>query len=147
MTTPTAEHTVALVDDDPNLRIALACLMRSVGYTVKTFVSAEHFLQAARQEAIHCLVLDMRLPGMSGLELLRHLRATGSHIEVVFVTGQTDDRGRMLAQAVHAGARTILQKPLDPEQFLGVLQSICDEYPGTLKAEQVREDGREARRR
>jgi FixJ family two-component response regulator len=122
MTTPTTQF-VALVDDDAGLCAAFANLLRSAGLAAELFASAEEFLQQARPEAIRCLVLDLGLPGMSGLELLRHLRANGWHIPIVCTTGQPDPDGKLAKQILAAGALTILYKPFDSEELLRLLQS------------------------
>ena len=122
---------VAIVDDDANLSTAYADLLRSAGFAVKMFPSAEEFLQRARREAIRCLVLDLGLSGMSGLELLRHLRANGWSTPIVCVTAQADPDGKLAKRVLEAGAQTILFKPFDSEALLHLLQSHEDQDKGT----------------
>jgi FixJ family two-component response regulator len=117
---------VAIVDDDANLCAAFADLLRSAGFAVKMFPSAEEFLQRARREALRCLVLDLGLSGMSGLELLRHLRANGWSTAIVCITAQPDPDGKLAKQILEAGAQTILYKPFDSEELLHLLQSHDD---------------------
>jgi FixJ family two-component response regulator len=120
MTRPSPQL-VAVVDDDANLCIAVADLLRSAGFAAETFPSAEEFLQRATREAICCLVVDMSLPGMGGLELLRHLRANGWSAPIIFITAQPDPGGQLAKQVLEAGAQTILYKPFDPEELLHLL--------------------------
>ena len=122
MTTPPAPI-VALVDDDASLAIAIANLLRSAGFDVVTFASAEQFLESAHRESIRCAILDLGLPGMDGLELLMQLRASGWDIPIVCTTGQPDPDGRLAKRALQAGARSILYKPFDSEALFSLLQS------------------------
>jgi FixJ family two-component response regulator len=114
---------VAIVDDDADLCAAVADLLRSAGFAVRMFSSAEEFLQRARPEATRCLVLDLGLSGMSGLELLRRLRANGWSIPIVCVTAQPDSDGKLAKQVLEAGAQTVLYKPFDSDELLHLLQS------------------------
>jgi len=132
MTTPSLQF-VALVDDDANLCTAFADLLRSAGLAAEMFPSAEEFLQRARREAIRCLVLDLGLPGMGGLELLRHLRASGWSTPIVCITAQPDPDGQLAKQILEAGAQTILYKPFDAEELLHLLQSNDDQDKGTIR--------------
>jgi FixJ family two-component response regulator len=125
MTTPSPQF-VAIVDDDENLCAAFADLLMSAGFAAQTFPSAEDFLRRVRREAIHCLVLDLGLSGMSGLELLRHLRANGWPTPVVCITAQPDADGKLANEVLEAGAQTILYKPFDSEELLHLLQSNDD---------------------
>jgi FixJ family two-component response regulator len=130
MTTPSPQL-VALVDDDANLCAAFANLLRSAGFAAEMFPSAEEFLQRARREAIRCLVLDLGLPGMGGLELLRHLRTNGWSALIVCITAQPDPDGKLAKQILEAGAQAILYKPFDSEELLHLLQSNDDQDKGT----------------
>src|SRR5260370_16809600 len=85
---------VSIVDDDESLRRSLKNLLGSVGFRVETFASAEAFLQSIHQEQTGCLVLDLRMPGMNGFDLLRHLSGTGSRIPVVILTSHVNDEPR-----------------------------------------------------
>ena len=85
---------VSIVDDDESLRRSVKNLLTSVGFQVETFASAEAFLQSAHRADTRCVVLDLRMPGMSGLDLLMHLAATGSPIPVVILTSHSDDEAR-----------------------------------------------------
>ena len=85
---------VCIVDDDPSLRRSLRNLLMSVGFRVETFDSAEAFLESAHRHGIGCVVLDVRMAGMSGVDLLRHLVATGSRIPAIMLTAHADDETR-----------------------------------------------------
>ena len=106
------EATVFLVDDDASVRKALKRLISASGYVVEAFEDAAAFLQqnpVARPRA--CLVLDIRMPGMSGLELQQRLNGTGRALPIVFITGRGDEKDH--AQAFASGAVDVLAKPLD----------------------------------
>jgi FixJ family two-component response regulator len=113
---------VAFVDDDAQLCVAFENLLRSAGIASESFPSAEDFLHRARQEAIRCVVLDMGLPQMSGVELLRHLRANGWNLPIICITGQPDTDGRLARQILEAGAQTLLHKPFDAEELIRLLR-------------------------
>src|SRR5437660_11460316 len=85
---------VSVVDDDESLRRSLGNLLRSVGFGVATFASAEEFLRSAQREHTRCLVVDLRLTGRSGLDLLRHVVVADYGVRVVILTGQRDDQLR-----------------------------------------------------
>src|SRR2546430_2133720 len=93
---------VSVVDDDESLRRSLRNLLRSVGFGVETFASAEEFLRSAQRENTGCLVLDLRMTGMSGLDLLRHLAVRDSPIRVVILTAHGDEETRR--RSLQAGA-------------------------------------------
>lgn len=105
------EPIVFIVDDDESVRKSLSRLMRSVGYRVEDFPSAEDFLKYSRREEGECVILDIRMPGMSGLELQRELAVRGSELPVIFVTAHEDEATR--GQAVEAGAVAVIGKPAD----------------------------------
>jgi FixJ family two-component response regulator len=111
---------VAVVDDDPSLRRSLSNLLGSVGFHVDTFISAEAFLESAHRERTGCLVLDLRMPGMSGLDLLRHLAATGSRVPVIVLTAQGNDETRQ--QCLQAGAFAFLEKPFRSATLLDAVR-------------------------
>jgi len=95
---------VSVVDDDESLRRSLRNLLRSVGLGVETFASAEEFLRSAQRGNTGCLVLDLRMTGMSGLDLLRHLVVADSRIPVVILTAHGDEETRR--RSLQAGARS-----------------------------------------
>lgn len=107
---------VFVIDDDPAIRQALEGLMRSVGLRVETFGSAQEFLGSRRPDAPGCLVLDMRMPGLSGLDLQHRLAEGGFPIPIVFITGHGDIP--MSVRAMKAGAVEFLTKPFRDQELL-----------------------------
>ncbi len=112
---------VSIVDDDESLRRSLKNLLGSVGFRVETFASAEAFLQSIHQEQTGCLVLDLRMPGMNGFDLLRHLSGTGSRIPTVILTAHGDDDARQ--RSLQAGAVAFLTKPFDGNALLDAVRT------------------------
>jgi FixJ family two-component response regulator len=110
---------VFVVDDDPSVREALSSLIRSVGLRVRTFASAREFLRYARPDAAACLVLDVRLEGLSGLELQHELTESGEHIPIIFITGHGDIP--MTVSAMKAGAIEFLTKPFRDQDLLDAI--------------------------
>jgi FixJ family two-component response regulator len=100
---------VAVIDDDPAMRKAIERLLGAKGFDVEAFASAEAFLAAAAASEATCLVLDIHLGGMSGIELRRHLAESGSRLPVVFITALDDEATRK--QAMEAGCVAFLRKP------------------------------------
>lgn len=119
---------VSIVDDDESLRRSVKNLLTSVGFQVETFASAEAFLESAHRADTRCVVLDLRMPGMSGLDLLMHLAATGSPIPVVILTAHNDDEARR--RMLQAGAVAFLGKPFHGEALLGAVRRALAENPG-----------------
>jgi FixJ family two-component response regulator len=117
---PQTPPVIVVVDDDASLRRALARLLRVVGYEVVTFASAEAFLQTGLQMSSNCLVLDVWLPGMSGVALLEHLVSLGSSLPVILITGREDIQVHL--RVVQLGAVAYLHKPLDEQCLLKALQ-------------------------
>jgi FixJ family two-component response regulator len=115
------EPVVAVVDDDESVRMALASLLRSVGFAVLLFSSAEELLHRHSLPSIGCLILDWRMPGMDGLQLQRYLSANGWHIPIIFLTAQRSEDGR--AQALTGGAIAFLNKPVDAETLLHAVRA------------------------
>jgi FixJ family two-component response regulator len=105
-----------LVDDDPAVVEALASLIGVLGFEVDSFASAEEFLEAYRPGGPECLILDVRLPGMSGLDLQRELGRRGSPLSIVFVTGHGDSS--VAAEAMKLGAVGFLEKPFQTQALL-----------------------------
>jgi FixJ family two-component response regulator len=112
---------ISIVDDDDSVRESLRRLMRSVGFAVNEFASAEEFLDSDRLRYTDCLILDVRLPGMDGLELQRHLAASHSEIPIIFITSYEDDEVR--ARAFNAGAVAYFLKPFDDEDLLSAIDA------------------------
>ncbi len=117
---------VAIVDDDAGVREAIESLLNSVGIKSRGFASAEAYLGATDTAAVCCLILDMRLPGMSGLELQRQLQTRGLGAATIFVTGELDCDDRLRAQMEAAGALAILRKPFDAEELTRLVRAAVD---------------------
>jgi len=107
---------VAIVDDDDLMRSALQGLLKAVGLPAQAFASAEDFLKSGQQHETACLIADIRMPGMSGLELQAKLNADHCRIPTIFITAHGDAKMRM--QALRAGATEFLTKPFDDEVLL-----------------------------
>jgi FixJ family two-component response regulator len=112
---------ISIIDDDDALRSSLENLIRSVGLRAKCFSSAEAFLTSNQVQETSCLVLDVRMPGMSGPELQRQMAVANSHIPVIFITAYDDDAQR--AQALEAGAVAFLHKPFYEEELLNAINA------------------------
>ena len=111
---------IAVVDDDESLRRSVGNFLRSAGFRVETFASAEDFLRSARRERTGCLVLDVRMTGMSGLDLLRHLAAGNVRVPAVVLTAHGDEDIRQ--RCLRAGAVAFLDKPFHAEALLDAVQ-------------------------
>lgn len=107
---------VTVVDDDESVRGALRGLLKHAGFPVLAFASAEEFLESGEQEKTACLIADIRLPGISGLELQSRLHKDHCNIPTIFITAHGDERLRM--QALRTGAVEFLTKPFDDEALL-----------------------------
>ncbi len=115
---------VAVVDDDDSMRNALQGLLKSVGLPAQAFASAEEFLKSGRQRQTACLIADIRMPGMSGLELQARLNAENCRIPTIFITAHGDEKMRM--QALRAGAVEFLSKPFDDESLLESVRAALE---------------------
>jgi FixJ family two-component response regulator len=115
---------ISIVDDDDSLRNSLNNLIRSVGFRAQGFSSAEAFLNSNQVPDTACLILDVRMPGMNGLELQRQLVAANCRIPIVFITSHGDDDAR--AQALKAGAVDFLYKPFREETLLKAIDSALN---------------------
>jgi FixJ family two-component response regulator len=113
-------HRISIVDDDASVRRALDRLFRSAGCAVDSYESAEAFVEAPSADETDCLVLDVHLPGRSGLQLQTDLKAADKHYPIVFITAFDNDQSRK--QALEAGAIEFLRKPLDSERLLDVIE-------------------------
>jgi FixJ family two-component response regulator len=111
---------VNIVDDDPSVRKGLARLVKSAGYRVEVFESAGEFLARAPQEDPSCLILDVRMPGLTGLELQEALGIAGRRVSIVFVSGHGDVVGSV--KAMKRGAVDFLTKPVDSRELLGAIE-------------------------
>ena len=112
----TPDPTVCVIDDDPDVRASLQRLLEAVHLPVETFESAEQFLERGRPEAPGCLLLDVRMPGMGGLQLLRHLQSLGSHAQVIVLTAHGDVP--MVLAAMKSGAVDFIEKPANHQKIL-----------------------------
>lgn len=115
---------IAIVDDDEPLRDALGSVMKAAGYSIALFDSAEAFLACPGRDSIACLVLDVRLPGMSGTELQGRLVRDGSRIPVVFVTAHGDDALR--TSLMRAGAAAFMNKPVRSAVLLQAIEAAVE---------------------
>jgi FixJ family two-component response regulator len=115
---------VAIVDDDESIRSALQGLMKSVGLPARSFASAEEFLKSGKQQEIGCLIADIRMPGMSGLELQAKLNADDCRIPIIFITAHGDEKMRM--QALRAGAVEFVAKPFDDEALVASVRAALE---------------------
>jgi len=115
---------VFVIDDDPSMRDAIESLIRSVGMHVRTFASAQEFMGSTRPDAPACLVLDVRMPGLSGLDLQRELLSAGIRIPVIFITGHGDIP--MSVRAMKAGAVEFLTKPFRDQDLLDAISQALE---------------------
>lgn len=116
---------ISIVDDDESVRESLWGFLRSVGFSVDTSASAEEFLNSDQPRDADCLILDVRMPGMSGIELQRRLVAGSSKIPVIFITAYEDEG--MRSQALGAGAGAFLIKPFSEDALLESIHAALKE--------------------
>lgn len=116
---------ISIIDDDESVLEATKGLVRSLGHEVATFASAEEFLSWDRLLNTSCVISDMRMPGLNGLELQSHLLAEGHQIPIIFVTACSEERVR--ARAMEAGAFGFFGKPFDEKGFVGCLGRVMNE--------------------
>ena len=115
------ESKVFVVDDDASVRVALSRLIRSAGLEVETFASAEDLLEAWPSGPSGCLIVDVQMPGLSGLELQNKLAALGSTVPIIFITAHADPNAR--TRAMDAGATDFLHKPFDDEELIAAIHT------------------------
>ena len=115
---------VAIVDDDNSMRCALQGLLESVELPAQSFASAEEFLKSGQHHQIACLIADIRMPGMSGLELQAKLNNERCRIPIIFITAHGDEKMRM--QALRAGAVEFMAKPFDDEALLESVRAALE---------------------
>jgi FixJ family two-component response regulator len=115
---------VVIVDDDDSMRSAVQDLLEAVGLPAQGFASAEEFLKSGKQRQATCLITDIRMPGMSGLELQAQLNAERCRIPTIFITAHGDEKMRM--QALRAGAVEFLAKPFDDEALLESVRAALE---------------------
>src|ERR1700681_3818090 len=124
MVTQGKSKLVAIVDDDDSMRSALQGLLQSAEFPAQSFASAEEFLKSGQQHQIACLIADIRMPGISGLELQTRLNAEHCRIPTIFITAHGDTQMRM--QALRAGAVEFLAKPFDDEALLDSVRGALE---------------------
>jgi len=118
---PDKDVVIYVIDDDVSVRKSLSLLLRSAGYGVETFVSAEEFLSKAVLDRIGCIILDVKMRGMSGLDMQEQLGRSDQYMPIIFITGHGDIP--MSVQAVKKGAIDFLTKPFDDTQLLSLIES------------------------
>jgi FixJ family two-component response regulator len=133
MKQPPIESVVFVVDDDPSVRASLKSLFESVGLHVQLFGSADDFLQNERPDIPCCLVLDVRLPGLSGLEFQSELARAGTDVPIIFMTGHGDIP--MTVQAMKAGAVEFLTKPCRDQELLDAVRVAIEGHQATRQEE------------
>ncbi len=131
------DSTVFIIDDDASVRKSLSRLLRSAGYTAETFASAEEFLGREHFNGIGCLLLDVQMPGLSGMDLQKELNKADYHMPIIFITGHGDIP--MSVEAMKKGAVDFLTKPFDDKELLQTVESAIEkdrqtraEYDETL---------------
>ena len=132
---------VFVVDDDESICRSLRRLMKSVGHHVRTFTSARDFLNQGCQDMPGCLVLDVKMPGMDGLELQQRLVHAGSRMPIIFMSAQEDFATR--EQGLRAGAMAFLQKPFEDEILLEKVQTALNEFINALQEQDIRSNDQE----
>lgn len=120
---------ISVVDDDRSIVEAIVSLLESVGYTAAGFVSAQDFLNSPQLSRTACLILDVSMPGIGGLELQQRLAAANVHTPIVFITANADQD--VSAEALRDGAVAFLRKPFNQESLLGALRSALAQPGGT----------------
>ena len=110
---------ISIVDDDESVRQGVSRLLTSVGFAVKTFASAEEYLSSDQLERADCLILDIRMSGLSGIDLQRLLAANHSEVPVIFITAHEEEAERV--QALEGNAKTVLIKPFSEETLLNAI--------------------------
>jgi len=118
---PKTKPLISVIDDDESMREAMRGLMKSLGYTSQAFASAEEFLNSRQVPRTSCLIADVQMPGMTGLELYRHLVASGKSIPTILITAYPDDSAR--ERALGAGVVCYLSKPFDENDLLTCIRS------------------------
>ncbi len=138
----TSDSIVFVVDDDPAVRDSLQWLLSSVDMKVETFASAQEFMMAYDPLQLGCVLVDVRMPGMSGLELQEELTARGTNLPVIVITGHSDVQ--MAVRAMKAGAFDFIEKPFNDQSLLDLVQKAIDENKATA---QMRSEQEEIRQR
>jgi FixJ family two-component response regulator len=124
---------IAVVDDDESVRRATRRLLRSAGFEVETYSSGQEFLDAVRYRSPGCVIVDLHMPGMSGLEMQSRLAGSGPKIPVVFITAYDDPGAR--DRALQAGAVSYLRKPFSEETLLEAIDSAISGTAGECRSD------------
>jgi FixJ family two-component response regulator len=119
------ERRISIVEDDDSLRLALVGLIRSIGHSARGYESAEHFLANGAAAASDCVITDIHMPGLSGIEMTERLRAGGHHMPVIMITARSDPG--IEERAMASGAACFLRKPFEMEQLLGCLDDALSQ--------------------
>jgi FixJ family two-component response regulator len=119
---------IAIIDDDVSVRVTTDSLVRSLGYIARIFASADEFLRSECVEEVACVITDVQMPGMSGVQLQDHLRARGSRVPFIFFTAFPDEKTR--AQALAAGAICYLTKPFDGDGLIRCFDAALNTHDG-----------------
>jgi FixJ family two-component response regulator len=128
----TVAPVISIIDDDASIRAGLNNLVRSLGYIVSTFASAAAFLQSAQLHETCCVIADVRMPAMSGVELQSHLRSQGYKVPFIFITAVPDETTRR--QALNDGAICFLTKPFDEGTLIECLNTALDQHRSETKS-------------
>ena len=123
---------ITVIDDDESVRASLRDLVQSLGFTVMTFESAEDFLESGCLGVTACVVTDVRMPGMSGIELQHRLRADGDQTPMIFVTSYPEETIR--TRALKAGAWGFLRKPFDDDSLIDCLNQALGDHRSGLRS-------------
>jgi FixJ family two-component response regulator len=129
---------VFVVDDDESICRSLRRLIKSVGYNVRTFISAKDFLNQGCQNVPGCLVLDVRMPEMSGLELQKRLVNSGSKMPIIFISAHEDVSTR--EQGLRAGAIAFLKKPFEDQALIEKVNTALSRFTGAKEKEEHKKD-------
>jgi FixJ family two-component response regulator len=125
---------ISIIDDDASIRVATNRLVRSLGYVAHTFASAEEFLAWSQVNDASCMIADVQMPGMSGIELQSHLLAQGRRLPIIFITAFPEERAR--TKALNAGAVCFLTKPFDGQTLVRHLDAVLKRHRGELSENQ-----------
>ena len=127
-----ARNLTSVIDDDESVRRTTTLLIESFGFPAEAFESAEKFLRSSHLNDTSCLIVDVQMPGMNGLQLQSHLAAVGCRIPIIFITAYDDTETRR--RAIQAGAVAFLGKPFSDEQLLQTIRSALHEFSGECGA-------------
>ena len=130
--------TIHIIDDDAAMRDSLAFLLDVNGYAARTYETADGFLKGMAAETLRCVISDIRMPGMSGIELVRKLRSVGTECPVILITGHGDVA--LAVESMKAGASDFIEKPFDDTALLGAIRTALDVRPVTTGETSARKE-------